>query len=79
MRAWLDGQRDWLQVERLPGYAPELNPVEGLWANLKGVELANLARDTIAEVIDAARQGIGRVRGESTLLFSFLRHCGLEL
>jgi hypothetical protein len=53
--------------------------VEGLWANLKGVELANLCRDTIAEVIDAARQGIGRVRGESTLFFSFLRHCGLEL
>jgi hypothetical protein len=53
--------------------------VEGLWANLKGVELANLCRDTIPEVLDAARQGIGRVRGESTLLFSFLRHCGLEL
>jgi hypothetical protein len=36
MRAFIDSQRDWLQVERLPGYAPELNPVEGLWANLKG-------------------------------------------
>jgi hypothetical protein len=28
MRAWLDSQRDWLTVERLPAYAPELNPVE---------------------------------------------------
>jgi transposase len=28
MRAWLDRQRDWLTVERLPAYAPELNPVE---------------------------------------------------
>jgi hypothetical protein len=53
--------------------------VEGLSANLKGVELANLCRDTITEVTDAARQGIGRVRRGSTLLFSFLRHCGLEL
>jgi transposase len=25
-------------LERLPGYAPELNPGEGLWQHLKGVE-----------------------------------------
>ena len=36
MRAWLRRQRSWLVVEPLPGYAPELNPVEGLWASLKG-------------------------------------------
>ncbi|MFD7998659.1 transposase [Streptomyces mirabilis] len=27
--------RDWLTVVLLPGYAPELNPVEGLWAHIK--------------------------------------------
>jgi hypothetical protein len=31
MRTHLDTQRDWLTVERLPAYAPELNPVEFLW------------------------------------------------
>jgi DDE superfamily endonuclease len=41
MAAWLRRQRPWLVVAPLPGYAPELNPVEALWANLKGVELAN--------------------------------------
>jgi hypothetical protein len=30
MAAWLRGQRSWLATERLPAYAPELNPVEGL-------------------------------------------------
>jgi DDE superfamily endonuclease len=35
MQALVASQRGWLVVERLPGYAPELNPVEGLWANLK--------------------------------------------
>jgi hypothetical protein len=30
MRTWLNTQRCWLVVERLPAYAPELNPVEGL-------------------------------------------------
>jgi transposase len=79
MSAWLETQRHWLQVEYLPGYAHDLDPVEGLWANLKGVELANLRRNTLGEVLDAARLGIARVRGESRLLFSFLRHCELEL
>ena len=59
MRAWLETQRHWLQVERLPAYAPELNAVEYLWANLKGVELANFAGDTVVQVVDAAEQGSG--------------------
>src|SRR4029450_445101 len=41
IRAHLAPQRHWLTVERLPAYAPELNPAEYLWANLKGRELAN--------------------------------------
>jgi hypothetical protein len=36
MRAWVRAQHAWLQVEYLPAYAPDLNPVEGLWANLRG-------------------------------------------
>jgi len=79
MRAWLRGQRSWLVVEPLPAYAPELNPVEPLWANLKGVELANLAGDTLDDVIAAAERGIQRIRATHWLAFSFLRHCGLSL
>jgi hypothetical protein len=36
MRAWLVTQRHWLVTERLPAYAPELNPVEGLWSSPQG-------------------------------------------
>jgi len=79
MGAWLRRQRSWLVVERLPGYAPDLNPVEGLWSNLKGVELANLAADTLQEVTTAAERGIQRIRGTPHLAYSFLRHCGLSL
>jgi putative transposase len=79
MRAWLGRQRSWLVAERLPGYAPELNPVEGLWANLKGVELVTLAADTLQEVIVAAERGIQRIRRTHWLPYSFLRHCGLSL
>jgi putative transposase len=79
MRAWLGRQRSWLVVEPLPGYAPELNPVEGLWAHLKGTELANLAADTLEEVTAAAERGIQRIRATHWLAYSFLRHCGLSL
>jgi DDE superfamily endonuclease len=79
MRAWLRRQRSWLVVEPLPAYAPELNPVEALWANLKGMELANLAGDTLEEVTAAAVRGIQRIRSTHWLAYSFLRHCGLSL
>jgi DDE superfamily endonuclease len=79
MRAWLNRQRSWLVVERLPAYAPELNPVEGLWSSLKAVELANLTSPTLAEVIHQAHQGIERVRRTPHLACSFLRHAGLSV
>ena len=79
MRTHLAQQQDWLTVERLPAYAPELNPVEGLWANLKGIELANFAGDTVAEVADQARHGIQRVCDSDSLVVGFLTHTGLSL
>jgi DDE superfamily endonuclease len=79
MRAHLDEQRDWLTVERLPAYAPELNPVEYLWANLKGTELANFTGDTVVEVADQAQEGIQRVCDSDSLVMGFLAHTGLSL
>jgi transposase len=51
---WVTSDRDWLKVEPLPGYAPDLNPVEQVWGNLKVQELANLCSDTIEQVADQA-------------------------
>jgi transposase len=79
MRAWVDSQRDWLRVERLPAYAPELNAVEYLWANLKDLELANLPTTTLAEVANATEQGIQRVCKSDSLVVGFLAHTGLSL
>jgi hypothetical protein len=79
MRDWLNTQRSWLVVERLPAYAPELNPVEGLWSSLKAAELANLTMPTLGEVIDQAHRGVDRVRRTPHLAYSFLRHAGLSV
>jgi DDE superfamily endonuclease len=79
MRAWVDSQRAWLTAERLPAYAPELNPVEYLWANLKDVELANLPGADLVEVADQAQRGIERVCTSDELVAGFLAHTGLAL
>jgi hypothetical protein len=56
-----------------------LNPVEGLWANVKGGELANRCCQTAEEVIATAQVGMIRVRRDGELPFSFLRRTGLAL
>jgi transposase len=70
MQAWLHTQRHWLVVERLPAYAPELNPVEGLWSWLKGTRLANLICPTLQQVVEQA--GPGRRRILPTRFFAAL-------
>lgn len=78
MQAYLARQRRWLTVERLPGYAPELNPVEPIWGNVKRMELANVCADDLAALRGPLRRGCARVRHQPHLAFNFLRHAGLE-
>ena len=79
MLDWVASQRSWLSVERLPGYAPELNPTEQVFGNLKSTALANLCRDTIGEVEAVAETGLNRIGSDARLCFAFLRHSGLSL
>jgi transposase len=59
---------------RLPGYAPDLNPVEAVWSSVEGVELANLCPGTIDEAITLAERSIDRIRTTERLPYSFLQH-----
>ena len=79
MSDWIASQRHWLSVERLPGYAPDLNPIENVWGNLKSQELANLCSNTIDQVADIAEGGLDRIGSDAALCFAFLRHSGLHL
>lgn len=78
MQEYLLRQRGWLTVERLPGYAPDLNPIETMWGNIKGKELANRCAHDLAELDTAVRCGMSRVRRSRALPFSFLKHAGLS-
>jgi len=78
MMQYLHTQRHWLSVERLPGYAPDLNPVEPLWGNVKGQELANRCSTDLGEAAAALGKGMTRVRESQQLSFSFLHHASLS-
>ena len=77
MKGYLQNQEGWLQVERLPGYSPDLNPVESLWGNIKGKELANQSADDLSEVTAGVNAGFARILGQRQLLIGFLNHSGL--
>ena len=79
MRASLARERRWLTVEPLPGYAPELNPVELVFGNVKGRKLANHCGPDLTSLAHALRSGLARVRRRLQLALAFLRHVGLEL
>ncbi|WP_407690779.1 transposase [Saccharothrix syringae] len=57
MRA-LIATRLWLTVFRLPPYAPDLNPAEGVWSHLKR-SLANLAPFALDGLVAVIRNRLG--------------------
>ena len=56
MRTFTSAHPDWLTVIQLPAYAPDLNPAEGVWANMKN-GLGNLAGPLSATWPPSSRTG----------------------
>ena len=55
---YVAGQRGRIVLEQLPGYAPELNPVEHVWGYWKHHELPNLCPKTFGELSHHARAAL---------------------
>src|SRR5947207_2797428 len=70
--------RDWLTVYRLPPYAPELNPVEPVWSNLKR-SLANLVKRDISQLTALVKTRLRRMQYQPGLLEGFLAKPRLDL
>lgn len=66
-------------LEYLPPYAPELNPVEYLWAYTKNNPLANDPAFDLEALATRARNAVRSVQHQPRLLVAFLRHTGLSL
>ena len=73
-----------IQLERLPGYAPELNPDEGVWRYpassagqaLKRVELKNVVCADLAELTRQFWAAVERLLAKSDVLRSCISEVG---
>jgi len=71
--------RPWLRVFQLPSYAPDLNPVEGIWSVLKRGALANQAAASYARLLQVIRHGLQKIQRRPGLLDGCLAGTGLTL
>ncbi len=72
--ATLEGR---IQVERLPPYAPELNPVEYIWAYLKHHELPNVCPKDLWQLGSGAVRCLKRMRRRRPLIKSCWQQASL--
>ena len=66
-----------LHLERLPGYAPDLDPDEGVWNWLKNVETKNLCCWDIDHLKTELWRAKERLRHKTQIIKSFFREVGL--
>jgi len=71
------GASAWLEIEPLPGYAPELNPDEEIWNYLKSVELKNVSAMTLTILEAAVVVALQHILSQPALIQAFFRHAGL--
>lgn len=60
-----------VQVHRLPSYAPELNPVEPMWANGKGVKLRGIVPEDLDDLHAETSMALTDIARDQPLLRSF--------
>lgn len=77
VKDYLAGLEDRIAVERLPAYAPELNPVEYIWAYLKQHELPNVCAKDLWSLGKMARQRLRRMRRRPRILIACWKQSSL--
>lgn len=65
-----------IHLERLPGYAPDLNPDEGIWNYLKRVELKNVCCRDLAQLHTELRQATERLRHKKHVIKACIQQPG---
>ena len=71
VRDYLASRQDHIEIEYLPAYAPELNPVEYIWAYWKQHELPNVCPKAYWQLGTVARQTLRKMRRRPRLIAAF--------
>lgn len=67
------------RIEWLPGYAPELDPVEHVWGHTKHDDLANYIPENLSSLAADLDTSLGRTSIDKMLLRGFFRYAHLKL
>ena len=78
VREYLDTLEGRIELEYLPSYAPELNPVEYIWAYLKHHELPNVCAKDLWNLGEGARRSLLRMRRRKHLIAAFWKQSALS-
>ena len=78
VQLWL-ADRKHIDVEWLPPYAPDLNPVECVWSRTKDGDLANFAADNISALEHAVATSLCRTQSRRDLFQGFFQGAELKL
>jgi transposase len=73
------GGSRFVHLGRLPAYAPDLNPDEGVWQHLKHVELRNLCRRDLDHLSAELSLAVKRLREKPSTIQSFFAGAGLDI
>lgn len=68
--------QDWLRIFRMPSYAPELNPAEGIWSLLKR-HLADFAAADLAHLTRVVKRKLKKIQYRPQLIDGCLPPTGL--
>jgi uncharacterized protein len=77
VRDYVDSEGGDIQLEFLPPYAPELNPVEYLWAHWKQHQMPNFCPKDFAELSAFARAKLKRTQRRKLLVAAFWKQADL--
>jgi transposase len=77
VRDYIESLGGRIQVEYLPAYAPELNPVEYIWAYWKQHELPNVCPKDFWQLSEGARRTLRRMRRRPRLITAFWKQASL--
>lgn len=64
-----------IHLERFPGYAPQLNPQEPVWSQIKCHQLGNFCPADLNELETAILRSVRRIRKRPSLKRSFFQTC----
>jgi transposase len=74
-----NGAAKHIHLERLPAYAPDLNPDEGTWRHLTRVVLANVCCADLLDLHSHVDSAVSRLRRKPHIIQSFFAQAGLPI